>query len=429
MTEEVQGIQLDDIMSDEDKPPEGGYRLFRPNVDTLEKGEQLVVDDEFYSINHSFGLGLPCVSFDIVQDNLGAVRTRGPHTLTLVAGTQAAQRKDNGLIVAKATGIRRTFVDEQMDEDDDRSDDASEEGYNGDVEPKITSHKVCFAAEINSVKVSPHQNWLVATFTDDATVSVHSIRDQLRALDNPSSYCNHAQKPLYSHSLHTKEGFALQWAPLLEGVLASGSRDHTIQILRPVEGGFSPGPQLRGHEEPVEGLAWKFDDANILASGSVDKSIQVWDLRTDSVSTTIANAHNGDVNTLQFNRAAEPFHLLSGGDDGCTIVRDIRMPEAILASYDWHKEPVCAVDWHPADGSMYLSAGYDNQLVIWSLDVENADSPNPSIPDQLLFQHLGLDEVTHAKWHPQIPGLVICNGSNGFSLFKPINAVFGLSDD
>lgn len=50
---------------------------------------------------HFFWLGLPCLSFDVIADDLGSNRSEFPHTMYLVAGSQAEKPKDNCVIVMK----------------------------------------------------------------------------------------------------------------------------------------------------------------------------------------------------------------------------------------------------------------------------------------------------------------------------------------
>lgn len=50
-----------------------------------------------------FYLGLPCLSFDIIADDLGNNRSDFPHSMYLVAGSQAEKQKDNCVIVMKVT--------------------------------------------------------------------------------------------------------------------------------------------------------------------------------------------------------------------------------------------------------------------------------------------------------------------------------------
>lgn len=55
----------------------------------LKEDEQLVCDQSAYVMLHQAQTGAPCLSFDIVPDNLGNDRKEFPMTAYLVAGTQA----------------------------------------------------------------------------------------------------------------------------------------------------------------------------------------------------------------------------------------------------------------------------------------------------------------------------------------------------
>jgi hypothetical protein len=51
-------------------------RVWRPGVDALEEGEALDYDPSAYVTFHSLKTEWPCLSFDIIRDNLGEGRTR-----------------------------------------------------------------------------------------------------------------------------------------------------------------------------------------------------------------------------------------------------------------------------------------------------------------------------------------------------------------
>lgn len=68
-------------------------------------------------------------SFDLLKDDLGDERTGFPHTLYLVAGTQAERVQDNYMALLKLTGLSQgrhgkpkapAGSDDDMDDDDDR---------------------------------------------------------------------------------------------------------------------------------------------------------------------------------------------------------------------------------------------------------------------------------------------------------------------
>lgn len=54
-----------------------------------------------YSVSYLYLLGLPCLSFDVIVDDFGCNRSDFPHSMYLVAGSQAEKAKDNCVIVMK----------------------------------------------------------------------------------------------------------------------------------------------------------------------------------------------------------------------------------------------------------------------------------------------------------------------------------------
>lgn len=61
----------------------------------LEAGEELVCDESAYVMLHQARTGAPCLSFDIIPDNLGATRDAYPMASYIAAGTQAAKTHIN----------------------------------------------------------------------------------------------------------------------------------------------------------------------------------------------------------------------------------------------------------------------------------------------------------------------------------------------
>jgi len=77
-------------------------RVWQPGVDKLEEGEELQCDPSAYNSLHGFHVGWPCLSFDILGDKLGLNRTEFPHTLYMVAGTQAEKAPLNSIGLLKS---------------------------------------------------------------------------------------------------------------------------------------------------------------------------------------------------------------------------------------------------------------------------------------------------------------------------------------
>jgi WD repeat-containing protein 17 len=74
---------------------------------------------------------------------------------------------------------------------------------------------------------------------------------------------------------HKAKPFSVAWNPLIPNVLASGSDDNTIRIWNTKDGTSSV---LTGHASNVRGLVWNTEIPWLLLSGSWDASIILWDV-------------------------------------------------------------------------------------------------------------------------------------------------------
>lgn len=103
---EVDEDVLPPIEESEEKQP--APEAFIPGVHHLGKDEILEPDDSVYIMRHSMNVNWPCLSFDILRDNLGNERQRYPATAYLVTGTQADVAKNNEISVYKMSSLHKT---------------------------------------------------------------------------------------------------------------------------------------------------------------------------------------------------------------------------------------------------------------------------------------------------------------------------------
>ena len=143
-----------------------------------------------------------------------------------------------------------------------------------------------------------------------------------------------------------------------------------------------------------------------------------WDARKAAPALRVRVHAATDVNVLSWNRLASCM-LASGADDGVFRIWDLRSfaDDAAVASFSYHRGPVTAVQWSPFDPTTLITASEDSEVAIWDLALERDEEeemelqqgalPPDSLPPQLLFNHLGQDDVREARWHPQVSGLVV----------------------
>ena len=414
-------------------------QTFIPGRDKLAAGESLSPDISAYEMLHTLSTTWPCLSFDFIRDSLGDNRKRYPATLYAVAGTQAESRnvQDNELIVMKLSGLSRTDRGREDEDSDEDSDDEE------NADPILETKSIPLPSTTNRIRThqipssdalkAPHT--LTATMTESAEVLIHDISPQISAFDIPGTIITPQQKkPVSALKMHRTEGYAVDWSPLIpQGKLLTGDNDGKIFLTTCADGGkwATDNRPFVGHASSVEDIQWSPNERNVFASASSDGTVKVWDVRSKShkpaVSVTVSTT---DVNVMSWSH--QTAHLLAtGAEDGQWAVWDLRQwkptsnnnqslpaPKPV-ASFNFHKEQISSIEWHPTDDSIVAVAAGDNTLTLWDLAVELDDEESQNsgdvkdVPPQLLFVHY-MAQVKECHWHPQFPGCVMGTGGEGF---------------
>ncbi|KAF2733561.1 glutamate-rich WD repeat-containing protein-like protein 1 [Polyplosphaeria fusca] len=416
---------------------------FIPGRHKLSAGETLSPDLSTYEMLHTLESPWPCLSCDIVPDQLGSERKTYPATVYAVAGTQAerGREKENQILIMKMSSLSR--MEREEDDDQDESDDEASDPI---LETKTINVGSC------TNRIRQHQTpqsaagraptTLTAAMMENGNVLIHDVTPHLTSFDTPGAIISPQQnKPICTIRAHkANEGYALDWSPLIaEGKLLTGDSTGKIFTTTRTQGGgfMTDTTAYTGHQGTVEELQWSPSERHVFASASNDGTVKIWDARSKSRKAAVSvQVSKTDVNVLSWSR--QTSHLLaSGADDGEWAVWDLRQwkpstsmsndqKPSPVASFNFHKEQITAVEWHPTDDSIVLVCAGDNTLTLWDLAVELDDEESrdtagvQDVPPQLLFVHY-METVKEAHWHPQMPGSIMATGGSGFGVFKTIS--------
>lgn len=142
MSEEMEVESTEDIMDDDEKCDDDTSKenekdskskkktvskVYLPGQ-ALEEGEELIADKSAYRLLHQAQSGAPCLSFDILPDDLGNSRENYPLTMYIVAGTQGAQTHVNNVLVMKMSnlhGIKQHSEDSESESSDSEDEEDS----------------------------------------------------------------------------------------------------------------------------------------------------------------------------------------------------------------------------------------------------------------------------------------------------------------
>ncbi|KAI9230246.1 MAG: WD40-repeat-containing domain protein [Piptocephalis tieghemiana] len=433
----------DDAMQEEEEEEEEetseDVKVYLPGQ-KLDKDEVLEVDNSAYMMLHSMSVQWPCLSFDVLEDNLGADRTRFPHTAYLVAGTQAARPSENEILVMKMSQLHRTNRDDQ---DQDENDDSDDEDVDDD--PILEHHSVKHQGGVNRIRLMPgDQGAWAATWADTGLVHIWNLNPQVEALVSPGQIPSSSTPPAHTIRFHQDEGFALDWSSMQRGRLLSGDMNGQIFMTTENQGSWITEPRpFVGHSSSIEDLQWSHKERTVFASCSADQTVRIWDSRMASRAPALSyHAHNADVNVISWNRRVD-YLMASGGDDGTFSVWDMRAlagnksssissPKPV-ASFQWHKAPITSIEWSPHEESVLALSGADDQCTIWDLSVEedkeeenasamgDGKSSQLEVPPQLLFIHQGQQDIKEIHWHKQIKGCILSTAGSGFNIFRTIS--------
>uniref|UniRef100_A0A2K6MIB9 Uncharacterized protein n=1 Tax=Rhinopithecus bieti TaxID=61621 RepID=A0A2K6MIB9_RHIBE len=157
------------------------------------------------------------------------------------------------------------------------------------------------------------------------------------------------------------------------------------------------------HTAVVEDVSWHLLRESLFGSVADDQKLMIWDIRSNNTSkpSHSVDAHTAEVNCLSFNPYSE-FILATGSADKTVALWDLRNLILKLHSFESRKDEIFQVQWSPHNEIILASSGTDHEQ-----SPEDAEDG----PPELLFIHGGhTAKISDFSWNPNEPW-VICSVS------------------
>ncbi|HLO28594.1 MAG TPA: AAA family ATPase [Anaerolineales bacterium] len=157
------------------------------------------------------------------------------------------------------------------------------------------------------------------------------------------------------------EVFSVAFSPDSK-ILAAGSEDGTVTLWD--TGTHQPiGQPLKGHRHYVTGVAFS-PDGKLLASSSGDRTIILWDVATQRRIGEPFVGHLYPVTSIAFSPDGKT--LASGSTDRTVILWDVKTHQPIGQPLAGHIESVYSVAFNP-NGKMLASGSADKTIILWDV--------------------------------------------------------------
>ncbi|XP_019169537.1 PREDICTED: WD-40 repeat-containing protein MSI1-like [Ipomoea nil] len=328
-----------------------------------------------------------------------------PYTVQkLIVGTCTPENEQSSLMLVQVKISREDW-------------DGKESSSSVEIGKTKRVQKINHDGVVNRARYMPQNPSIIATKTGSAELFIF---DCTKHLSNPpeEGVCN----PDLRLTGHKDKGLGLSWSPFKKGHLLSGSEDGQVCLwdvnATPHDNTLEAMRIFDKQQGCVEDVAWHMKDENLFGSVGEDKHLHIWDIRIPPIKLNQSVlCHDAKVNSLAFNPICG-WVLATGSSDRKVKVFDLRKTSPFLHTLECHREEVGHVRWNHKHEN-FLASSSGRKILVWDVNrIGRAQTSEEAKggPPELAFLHSAhTDSITDFSWSPTY-GLAIASASKDNSV-------------
>jgi periodic tryptophan protein 1 len=218
---------------------------------------------------------------------------------------------------------------------------------------------------------------------------------------------------------HTDAVIALAWNPIHRQVLASGSADCTVKLWDVTQAGTDMNEKCNAatfthHRDKVQSLAWHPTEGALIATGSFDQTVTLLDARSNGENVKSVKL-TADCEAL----AWDPFHpeyLTVASEDGtisCWDVREFRTNTPLWSFVANEYGGVSNIAYNRHVPGLMVTCSIDATVTLWDAYSQNTHPSANAPPRSCGNKDMCVGKLYSVDFYPSSPWLLGCGGSGG----------------